>query len=269
MKKFVFWVLAFILTAATLYYQRKTGPTYPHTGKVTLNDSVIAFKLARAHGGEEDHEIKVETENSDIGGYITYKRYKTADDWTTVPMSRINEVLVAKLPHQPPAGKLMYKVILTYNEKEVSLSGEQPVIIRFRGDVPAVILLLHIIIIFSAMFVSNRTGLEALNPKGKHIKYAIWVIGFLFVGGVIFGPLMQKFAFGVWWSGFPIGKDLTDTKTLVALVGWIIALVIARNRKSARWWYLGAAILLLVVYLIPHSLLGSELDYSKMAPSIR
>jgi hypothetical protein len=39
-----------------------------------------------------------------------------------------------------------------------------------------------------------------------------------------------------------------------------------RRGKPARGWVLAASILLLVVFLIPHSLLGSELDYSKMAP---
>jgi hypothetical protein len=75
---------------------------------------------------------------------------------------------------------------------------------------------------------------------------------------------MQKFAFGAFWTGFPFGADLTDNKTMVALIGWIIALIAGRKSKSPRSWYLGAAILLLVVFLIPHSLLGSELDYSEV-----
>jgi hypothetical protein len=37
-------------------------------------------------------------------------------------------------------------------------------------------------------------------------------------------------------------------------------------KKSENYekWILFAAILMLIVFLIPHSLLGSELDYSKM-----
>jgi len=71
------------------------------------------------------------------------------------------------------------------------------------------------------------------------------------------------------WSGFPLGHDLTDNKTLVAMIGWLIALFMMRRGKPARGWVLAASILLLVVFLIPHSLLGSELDYSKMAPPAR
>ena len=57
---------------------------------------------------------------------------------------------------------------------------------------------------------------------------------------------------------------ITNNKTLIALIGWIVAIIAGRGGKPARWWVLGASILLLAVYLIPHSLLGSELDYSKI-----
>jgi hypothetical protein len=75
---------------------------------------------------------------------------------------------------------------------------------------------------------------------------------------------VQKFAFGALWTGFPFGYDLTDNKTLIAFIGWIIAIIAGRNGRPARGWVLAAAILLLIIFLIPHSLLGSELDYSEM-----
>jgi len=264
MKKFFFWLIVFIITVSTAVYQRMTGPTYPLRGKVTLNDSVINYKLLRTHEGKEDHEVVIKAENREIAGYVLYKRYKTDDPLTTIPMVRKEDLLSAKLPNQPPAGKLEYKVILTYQEKKTSLSGEHPVIIRFKGVVPALILIPHIIIMFAAMLFSNRAGIEALNPKGNPRKYALWTVGLLIVGGIVLGPLIQKFAFGEFWTGFPLGHDLTDSKTLIALIGWIAAVIAGRGGKPARGWVLGAAILLLVVYLIPHSLLGSELDYSKM-----
>jgi len=268
MKKFVPWLIAFIITASTAVYQHMTGPTYPVRGKVTLADSVIKYKLARSHAGKEDHKVSIKTKKRDVSGFVQYKRYKTADDWTPpLRMSRKKDSLVAKLPHQPPAGKLEYKVILHYQEKEISLTGEKSVIIRFRGKVTWLILGPHVAIMLLAMLLSNRAGIEAVRSKGNPRRYTLWVVGLLFVGGLILGPLVQKFAFGVFWTGFPLGHDLTDSKTLIALLGWIVAAIAGRARRQTRWWVLGAAILLLVVYLIPHSLLGSELDYSKMSPS--
>ena len=57
---------------------------------------------------------------------------------------------------------------------------------------------------------------------------------------------------------FPLGGDLTDSKTLFAVLFWLAAFLL---RKKSRWWTVAATVLMVAVYLIPHSLLGSELDY--------
>jgi hypothetical protein len=58
----------------------------------------------------------------------------------------------------------------------------------------------------------------------------------------------------------PFGWDLTDNKTLIALIFWILAVLM--NRKKERPVYvILASVVLLLVYSIPHSLLGSELNY--------
>ena len=266
MKNVAIWVLAFFITISAAIYQRITGPTHPIRGKVTIDNSEIKYKLHRSHGGETDHEVSIFVDNPEISGYLTFKRFKTDDSLTVVTMNRKENLLTGNLPHQPPAGKLQYNVFLTHNETKTSLSGDTPVVIRFKGGVPAGILWPHIIIMFLAMFISTRAGIEALRTNSNPRAYALWATALLFVGGMILGPLVQKFAFGAYWTGFPFGHDLTDNKTLIAMIGWIAALVAGRGGKPARWWVLGAAILLLAVYLIPHSVLGSELDYSKMTP---
>lgn len=266
MKKTAFWIIAFLITIFSAVYQRLTGPSYPFGGKVTIDDSLITYKLARSHESSEDYELGIKVQNREISGHIIYKRFKASDPWTKIPLNRKEDLLVGRLPQQPPAGKLEYKVFLETPNKEISLSGEQPVIIRFKGHVPPIILFLHIITIFSAMLLSTRAGIEALDPKSNPRKYALWAAGLLFVGGIIFGPLVQKFAFGPFWTGFPFGNDLTDTKTLIAMIVWIAAVIAGRKGRPARGWVLGASILLLVIFLIPHSLLGSELDYTKMSP---
>jgi len=263
MKKIAFWVIAVLITVSSAIYQWLTGPTYPIREKTMINDSEIAYKLERSHENIKDYEIAIKVDNEEIAGHLIYKRHKTDDPWTKIPFVRREDSLVASLPKQPPAGKLEYKVILSSQGNEISLSGENPVIIRFKGPVPAVILIPHILIMFLAMLFSTRAGIAALDPKSNPRKFALWATGLLIVGGLILGPLVQKFAFGELWTGFPISSDLTDNKMLIAFIGWIAAVIAGRGGKPARRWVLGASILLLVVYLIPHSLLGSELDYSK------
>lgn len=262
MKKIALWILAFLITASTAVYQRMTGPTYPISGKITIGDTDIDYELPRTHETGEDCLVQVQIQNSDIEGTLLYKRHKTADPWSEVAMERQGDSLVGALPDQPAAGKLEYRIILSYGGQKSSLTGENPVIIRFKGHVPIWILIPHVIVMFLAMLFSARAGLEALRPHSNPRKLALWTTGLLFIGGFILGPAVQKLAFGSLWTGFPLGYDLTDNKTLIAFIGWIIALIAGRKGKPARGWALAAAILLLVVFLIPHSLLGSELDYS-------
>jgi hypothetical protein len=89
----------------------------------------------------------------------------------------------------------------------------------------------------------------------------------LTLGGLVLGPFVQKHAFGAYWTGFPFGGDLTDNKTLLMWGAWALAcgLLLVTKRHSPRRLALGlAALVMLAVYLVPHSARGSELDYSKL-----
>jgi hypothetical protein len=264
MKKVGLWILAFLLTISAAVYQRMTGPTYPLRGKSVVGSTEISYRLIRTHEIGPNCVISVKVPDKDIEGYLLYKRYPTDDPWEKIPMSRQEDLLSANLPQQPSSGKLAYRVYLSHQDEDISLTGDESVVIRFKDYVPRTVLFPHIFIMFLAMLFSTRAGLEALNKKGNPRKLVLWTVGLLFVGGMILGPLVQKFAFGALWTGFPFGYDLTDNKTLIAFIGWIAALIAGRKGKPARFWVLGASILLFVVYLIPHSLLGSQLDYSKL-----
>jgi hypothetical protein len=262
--RFLLWVLAFIITVLSAWFQRRTGPAYDLRGKATFQESRIPFRLARSEVVKINAPIHITVPDSTISGSVRFKRFKSNDEWTRLPMVREGEQLSAYLPHQPVAGKVIYFVFLEKDQEEVSLSGDKPIILRYRGEVPRIILLLHVLVIFIAMLLSNRTAFEALDVRGNPYRYMLWTIGALLAGGFVLGPLMQKFAFGTYWTGFPLGTDLTDNKTLITLLGWLLALFLNRRGRDRRGWIVFAAVLLLTAYFIPHSLLGSEIDYTKL-----
>ncbi len=66
------------------------------------------------------------------------------------------------------------------------------------------------------------------------------------------------------WTGFPFGHDLTDNKTLIIFLGWIAALFMYKKSAHPARWAIVASILMMAIYLIPHSTLGSEIDYEKL-----
>lgn len=264
MKKSLFlWLFAFVITVFSAWYQRVTGPTYPLSDEVEFASEVIHYSLDRSHGGEGDHSVKIIIKNVDVEGRLHWKRFKTNDDWSVEVMERNGQELTGSLQHQPPAGKIVYQIKLLYKD-EVKTIPAEPVVIRFKGDVPALILIPHVIFIFCAMLFSTRTGLEYFNSAKNYKLLTLITFIVLLIGGLIFGPITQLYAFGELWTGIPFGYDLTDNKTLIAFIGWLIALVsVYKSKKPARW-IIFAAILMFIIFLIPHSLLGSELDYNKI-----
>jgi hypothetical protein len=265
MKRTVFfWIIAVVITLISLVYQRVTGPTYHVSGTTQLNGKSIEYKLNRSYDGPDNAPVQLKTDDQSITGILLWKRYKTDDPWTQVPLTFSDGALKGELPHQPVAGKLMYKVELQQGDQHVSLSGNEPIVIRFRNPVPIWIVIPHVLAMFGAFLFSARAGLEFFSkePKLKNLIYL--TLGSLIVGGFILGPLMQYFSFNVWWTGWPVGNDLTDNKTAAAFIAWVVAAIVLGRAKHPTRWALAASIITVAVYLIPHSVLGSELDYNKM-----
>lgn len=263
MRKGLFWTLAVVVTLSSAVYQRMTGPTYPLKGETRVAGALVKYELPRSAETVADAEVVLPAP-APLEGRLEWKRYPTEDEWASAPLIREGDRLLGRLPKQPAAGKLAFKVFLTAGQGAVSLSGDKPILIRFKDPVPAWILIPHVLIMFAGMLLSTAAGLAALDRKRNPRRFVLWAVGLLFLGGFVLGPLMQKFAFGAAWTGFPLGMDLTDNKTLIAFLFWIAALVAGRKGKPARGFVVAASLVTLLIFLIPHSLFGSELDYSRL-----
>jgi hypothetical protein len=165
------------------------------------------------------------------------------------------------VPVQPAAGKIMYFVSMSDGGEWVQLL-EEPLVIRFKDNIPDWIVPPHVLLIFIALLFSTLAAVEALRRRNKVKIYSMLTLVSMFVGGLIMGPLMQKYAFGEYWTGWPFGQDVTDNKTLVAFVVWLIAFFVLRKNPHNRFWPVFAAVITVLVFVIPHSMFGSEFDYS-------
>lgn len=263
MKTALFWILSLVIAGGSMYYQRSTGPTYATTGEVTLNGEAISYSFERTHGGEGGQPVTVDVGDRQISGFVEWKRYRSDDDYNTLFMGTKEGNLYAVLPHQPPAGKLQYRVLLAEDSEFCFLPDSNGVVTRFKGAVPWGVMLPHILLMVLAMIMTVRTGLEVFRRDGNLKALTLLTFLVLLIGGGVLGPIVQKYAFGVLWAGIPFGWDLTDNKTLVALVGWLIALIaVFRVPRIGRPMVVLAVLITLSIYLIPHSTAGSELDYA-------
>jgi hypothetical protein len=274
-RNIILWLLAVFITILSVVFQKKTGPTSPVTGKITMEGTTAHYEFLRSHAGESDQPVIIQAADSTVTGQCIYRRYKTNDPWTVLPMTRNLDDLVVFLPYQPPAGKLEYHVELIKNQTTYIIPKDRNVVTRFRGAVPAKVFLWHVLFIFFAMLLSMRAGLETIGIRPHNIahyqkglkRYTIWTTIFLFLGGFIFGPLMQKYAFDTYWSGFPFGIDVTDNKMLIATIAWLIAFLYAIKDKDMVVRVRVASLITLLIFMIPHSFLGSELNYNKLDQS--
>lgn len=142
-KSLVLWIMAFVITAMTAVYQRMTGPTHPLNATTWFEGAVVSYRLERSHGGPSGAQVSISVDEASVGGSIVWKRFKSHDDWMEIAMKREGSVLIAALPHQPPAGKILYQIRLDRGDASVLLPPE-PVVLRYKGDVPLWILIPHV-----------------------------------------------------------------------------------------------------------------------------
>jgi hypothetical protein len=258
-KMLIGWVLAVIITITAAYYQRTTGPSYPKKIITEIRGIKYKFVLDRSHSSESDCEIKLPVNDNSVRGFVIYRKYPTKDKWDTLAMKRNGDEMVASIPKQPPAGKLEYFLVFRTGADTYPVLHETPVVIRYKGDVPAFILIPHILLMFLAMLLSNLAGLLGAFKIDKARLYMFITVITMLLGGLILGPVVQRYAFGALWTGVPFGWDLTDNKTLIAFAAWVIALIFNR-KKFNPWFIVAAAIVTLAIFSIPHSMFGSELN---------
>ena len=282
MKKYMYWLLAVVVTLALSIYQRMTGPTYPKKVTVELNGESYKLKLPRS-GVQKDEIVKLKGIPPTTSAQLHYRQYQTPEssttaapnqpstvssgtaaapnqqsapnDYTTINFTCKDSMLQAALPVQPVAGKLQYYI--TVGGKDYPADG--PTVIRFRNDVPAMILVPHILLMFAAMLFAVYTLMLVVTRK----EYGRWLkitVATLFVGGFVFGPLVQHAAFGPWWTGFPYGTDLTDNKTLLSFLVFVAALATLKWKYN-RWVVAASVLFMILIFSIPHSAYGSEYDY--------
>ena len=274
-KHIAVWSLALFITLAASIYQKTTGPTYPKKVKVEFTDASYNFKLIRSQEIGTACNVDVDVKGEDVQGTIFYKRLGVNESWTELAMETriINDkqffgkgvempVLTAILPEQPEAGKIQYFIELKKNEEVQFIEKEKPVVIRFKGAVPLYILIPHIFFMFSAMLLSSVSAIYFFAKDYDRVKnFGTRTFGALFFGGMVLGPIVQKFAFSEYWTGIPFGWDLTDNKTLIAFTASFIAVAVNWKNNKKPILFLIATIVLYIIFTIPHSAFGSEFNY--------
>jgi len=271
------WVAAIILMLSAATYQRQTGPTYPLRGEIVVGPETYSYALVRSQETTAEARVALPTPGAAASGVLSFRRYPTQDEFATVDLleedGEEGPELAAYLPLQPAAGKVEYFVEVETSAGSARIpeaeAAEATIVLRYKDPVPGPLLVSHVLAMFFTVLVGMRTGLGAIFAPGN-IRTLTWVtLTGMTIGGLVLGPFVQKYAFGAYWTGFPWGYDLTDNKLLIMWLVWVAAasaLGTREKKKTApgRVAVAMAALVMVAVYLIPHSMRGSELDYAAL-----
>ena len=207
--------------------------------------------------------------------------YRTSGEeaFDTVGMSEISEgIWAARLPGKEKGSRIEYGFIISQTEiaeagiaTATSITGYY--LIKYKGEVSVTVLILHILCMFAAFFfiIEAILGAFAMLFMGEEKEFTVtqtrWVLLFTFLGGVPLGFVLNRQRFGPRWEAFPFGIDITDNKTQLIIIFWII--IAAMSWKSFACRRTGrdlagpgvfatavivASVLSLILYLVPHSL---------------
>ena len=263
-KSWVLWVLAVMFAIFAMFWQKVSGPTYPVRITEIIGESEFNTKLLRSYETTDDLPVNITIADNNISGLVKWRRLGAGDDWAYLEMVRNAEILTSSLPKQKSAGKVEYSVILQNGDGKLVLDNQGlPIIARFKDPVPSQILIPHIIFMIFGLIWAMRTGIGALASSEFQVSKITTTLIMLGLGGLILGPIVQKFAFGAYWTGWPLGSDWTDNKLAAMVLAWIITLILTIKKQGlARIFTIISLMVTLTVYLIPHSMGGSTLDYS-------
>jgi hypothetical protein len=265
MRAATLWLVAIVVTLGAAVWQRVSGPTYPARGTVSLGGELLRLRLPRSATTGAPLRVSVPAHATVRNAEIAWRRYPSSEAWRRERLVGDDSGhLTAAIPSQPPAGKVEYQLRLVGENDTQATFPDRPAVARFKGPVPQATLIPHIALMFAAMLWSTRAGLGAVLGGPARPRLVLVTLGLVVVGGLIFGPLVQKAAFGAAWTGWPFGHDLTDNKTAIAAAAWAWAAWRQRRGASGRVSVAVAALVTLTVFSIPHSTWGSELAWDEI-----
>ncbi len=146
-------------------------------------------------------------------------------------------------------------------------------VLKYKGEASPVVIVAHVVFMFAAFFFMVMSALSAVDilrgraDKKRAVRAARWVLATSFIGGWPLGFVLNYQTFGPLWEGFPFGYDITDNKTQVIFVLWLVSMLLAwgsftgtgegKDRLGRRAFAIAIVACFLVslaLFILPHSI---------------
>jgi hypothetical protein len=268
MKEAIGWFISIVVTVSVVVFQIAMGSSGPLVTKVNTGKQRFQCELRRTFVGSEDCPVILPIADIMVSGYILYRLYPSENELSKIIFTRQGDKLVARLPNQPPSGRLEYSVFLEREGVRIDVNEGKTIIVRFLGKVPVYTLVLKSIFILLAILLSIYAGILA----GLGIKTYRWAIYPVFASllGVVFllQPLVHKYSLNQWWTCLPNSWELGDNKLFFALIVWLLT-AYYNFKKARRGLVIVSSIISILLFSVPHGFPGSTHEQVTMEIFLR
>jgi len=228
-----------------------------------------------AAGTEVTIEVEAEA-SADITEPGVFLYYKSEQElFVVVPLQRFEEGrYFGKIPAHGRGSLIKYYVEgRAGDDLAVQVPAEDTPRFEFyfKGTPNRYILISHVVIIFAALFFFILAGYFAYRAlRERRASLHVPRLGLtgtvlFFIASIPLGMIIGYQTYGKPWTGFPVGNDLTDNKSLVILLYWIAATFFYRGSalrkdpssdilpgRALPYVYIAGLIITAVLFLIPH-----------------
>lgn len=267
---FARYAIALILTIALLGIARRISTRHSSEYHIQAGNLTATHHTVTEDFGEGP-VLDVKVAPADGLTPVAFYAQDERGPYKADTMVQTSDGFTAALPVLQKGNKWYYHIDLLKNGETIGKFppyGDQ--FIKFKGHVPAYILIPHIFCMFATVYfglLAVLSAVDAVKGKGevkKSIRYSLWTVIVSFIGGFPLGYLVAYMAFGVGWSGIPLGWDITDNKTVILFLFWLVTFFLARKGlKGERMaisdgLYVALTIVSLAVtilaFMVPHSI---------------
>lgn len=268
-------LLAAALTILLLVAARKLSTRHPDDLAGEAQGVRLEHRSITEHRPGAEIDVTATLQASDA--VVAVLRYRVAANspYQKVTMARVGGRARAILPAD--LGRRGDRVTYFLSAEDSSgailatipADTSKPLLIKFKGRVTTWLLVAHITAMFGSLFFALLTAMAAvdlwrgvgrLKVVVRNSAMALYLIS---IGGFPLGLAVAYQTFGVAWSGVPFGWDVTDNKTLILVLCWLVTVLLGLKRLSRAAAASHHSFLLLVfasvlvtlaAYLIPHSM---------------
>lgn len=268
-------VVALVLTFLLSGISRKITTRQPKDIHIRFSGISVEHTTITESKPGQVPVVKVRLTGSDlpnIAGVLHYY-FLDGEEQRTIMEGYSDGYFSATLPEADIGDKLFYRIELADEQSvlvNIPPNDKSGILVKYKGNISPYVLIPHIILIFASVFLAFLTffyGIKILRGENC-IKQAaaLVLLTFLFalVGGILIGVEVTRQTFNEGWGGYPIGRDITDTKTEIFVFFWLVTLILGWNALRGKRLIItekafGVLIVIsfsvnLLAFLIPHSL---------------